>query len=721
MSLHRLFVHRSGDRSSRAITKALQGLLVSAATLLAVAPGARAQTLGPELVRQLALIEAEKAQRTPAQRKLDSQLIFALKQRRNDPVMADMPRLRIGVEMRGDGATLVDLRGTVTPALVRAIARAGGTVVSSHSELGALRAWVPVLRLESLAARPDVRWIEPPALIETSVTTMGDSDHLANFARGLFAADGSGVKICAISDGVANLASVQELGELPAVDVLPGQEGSGSEGTALLEIINDLAPGAALGFASASGGLIQFSINVRNLRFQAGCDVIVDDVGIDLSPSFQDGDIARAVNDVTANGAIYLTSAGNSGGLGRNSPAALPGSAAAYENDFRGVITDVGQGPVLANDFGGGVTLNRIAEDATSFVLEWSDAQLRSGNDYDLFMLVRNPDGTLSIDAMSNSNQTGTQSPRERIRSPMTDDDTGKLLMVTRRDGSQDRFIRLAAFGTGVRGLRGRLAIGTVGAIAGHQGANSAITVAAARASGDLNMPFPTRTIEPFSSQGPRRIFFTPDGTPLTPGNFSSTGGLVLPKPDVVGADGVATRTFDNPNTPANELFFGTSAAAPHIAAIVGLALSAVPDDASDAVRQRLRQNMKEILRRTALPLEAGPLDMGAGTVNALAVVQLGQLGLPCLDDLDNDGDGVADAADPGCAGLIAITEAPPCSDGVDNDEDGLLDAVDADCEAPSDGTECGSGGIQSMAILPLLAHLGRRRKRSGAQDVEQA
>src|SRR4030095_12789321 len=70
------------------------------------------------------------------------------------------------------------------------------------------------------------------------------------------------------------------------------------------------------------------------------------------------------------------------------------------------------------------------------------------------------------------------------------------------------------------------------------------------------------------------KIFFNPDGTPITPGNFlfSSDGGITLQKPDIAAADGVTSRTVGfNP-------FFGTSASAPHAAAIAALILSVRPN-----------------------------------------------------------------------------------------------------------------------------------------------
>ena len=52
-----------------------------------------------------------------------------------------------------------------------------------------------------------------------------------------------------------------------------------------------------------------------------------------------------------------------------------------------------------------------------------------------------------------------------------------------------------------------------------------------------------SNVVEQFSSDGLRRIFYNADGTAITPGNVSSTGGQLLQKPDVTAADGVTTTT----------------------------------------------------------------------------------------------------------------------------------------------------------------------------------
>jgi hypothetical protein len=109
--------------------------------------------------------------------------------------------------------------------------------------------------------------------------------------------------VCVLSDGVDSLAAIQASGDLPAVDVLPGQAGSGDEGTAMLEIVHDLAPGAALGFATAFTSLTQFAQNILDLRAD-GCDILVDDVLYLESPARTAP--SAAVNQVTAAGAFTL-------------------------------------------------------------------------------------------------------------------------------------------------------------------------------------------------------------------------------------------------------------------------------------------------------------------------------------------------------------------------------------------------------------------------------
>lgn len=66
--------------------------------------------------------------------------------------------------------------------------------------------------------------------------TEGPLAHQFNIARTVFGIDGTGVKIGVIADGVAHLADSQAAGELGPVTVLPGQAGTGDEGTAMLEI-----------------------------------------------------------------------------------------------------------------------------------------------------------------------------------------------------------------------------------------------------------------------------------------------------------------------------------------------------------------------------------------------------------------------------------------------------------------------------------------------------
>ncbi|MEI8242801.1 MAG: Ig-like domain-containing protein [bacterium] len=577
------------------LTLALLSLpaLLAAADVPAMADSARAQ---------IHALQQEKARRTPAQHKLSSRLIYAARQRRGQPPAPGVTSLDPMVRYEADGRVLVDIGSDVTPAVLAAIAQAGGTVVTRVPRYQAIRALLPVEQAEALAGRGDIRYIRPAAQATTltgSVTSQGDATHLAALARSTYNVDGTGIKIGVLSDSVDYLATLQASGDLGAVTVLPGQGGTGygytGEGTAMLEIVHDLAPAAQLYFATAFSSEAGFAQNILDLQ-AAGCDIIVDDVAYFDEPAFQDGIVAQAVSSVTAAGALYFSAAGNSGSKDH-------GTSGTWEGDFAdgGAATAPLAGPGRLHNFGGGITNNTVVSGGNSrrADLFWSDPQGASSNDYDLYVL--NSTGT-SVLRLSDGSQNGTQDPYEAVDTL----NIGERIVIVQYSGVS-RYLHLEAG-------RGRLSINTSGSTRGHNAVASAITVAAVSAvvnaypgafSGGAANP-----VESFSSDGLRRIFYHPNGTAITPGNLSSTGGRLLQKPDLAAADGASSAL------PGFNPFYGTSSAAPHAAAIAGLVWSY--DHLLPAA------TVLYALTNTALDIEAAGVDRdsGVGIVMALPAVR---------------------------------------------------------------------------------------------------
>jgi subtilisin family serine protease len=523
--------------------------------------------------------------------------------------------LRRMAEVDPDGMVTVDIKGDVTAGVLAYIDQMGGSIVSSVPAYRAVRARMPVDGVEPLAALDEVQSIKPaePMMTAQAVrsglstgsahdetltnkvnTSEGDAAHRASLARTYYGVNGAGIGIGVLSDGVNSLAARQASGDIPSVTVLSGQAGSGDEGTAMLEIVTDLAPGANLFFATANGGQAQFAANIEALC-NAGAKVIVDDVFYLFEAVFMDGTVATGVNNATNNGCVYFSSAGNSGNKD-------DGTSGVWEGDFVAAASNPPGVAGTAHNFGSGENSDQITKDtANGFVLQWADAQGASANDYDLYLF--NSSLTTIID-VSDDVQNGTQDPVEFISSAGSFNDLNNRLVIVKFSGA-NRYLHLNT-------LRGQLSINTTGQTAGHAAAKNAFGVAAVdvrTASGGAFTGGTANPVEKFSSDGLRRIFFQPNGTAITPGNFSSSGGEVVQKPDLAAADCVST------STPGFSTFCGTSAAAPHAAAIAALMLQAVPS--------LTRSSIQSAINARALDIEAAGTDRdsGAGIVDALGAV----------------------------------------------------------------------------------------------------
>ena len=245
-------------------------------------PGAT-QSISADVMQQIQALEDEKDSRTPAQQKIDSQLLYAMKMERSEPIASGVSSLDVNVGRSDSGRVVVDISARVDDQFLKFLARTGADVLSSSAESHSVRVDVPLASLEAIAASDNVSFIQPqadyllnqvsPAVTKTvddvhgeqdfevraervrqqltktlggaqddppieppaSLTSVGvrqsegDASHRANTARGTFNVDGTGVKIGVLSNGVVSLASSQASGDLGPVTVLPGQTGTGDE------------------------------------------------------------------------------------------------------------------------------------------------------------------------------------------------------------------------------------------------------------------------------------------------------------------------------------------------------------------------------------------------------------------------------------------------------------------------------------------------------------
>ena len=589
---------------------------------------------------------------------------------------------RLRMNANGDLQVYV-LMTALTSANESALTAAGATIEIRDVARRRVQARVPPARLKTIAALPFVTFVRLPTYARTrvgSVTTEGDAILNADVTRQQFGLDGTGVRIGVISDGIKGIFATGcttcsgaangpiATGDLPAstgirttagvltsssggitgrsfqtngdLEGLPPPSpacafpGAGAEGTALLEIAHDLAPGAQLSFANGDTDL-SFMQAVNALA--ASNDIVVDDVG--FYGEAYDGTSAVSTNTASALNSLsnpiraYVTAVGNDADehyLGNYSDSGIDGLTipgvvrSGHLHLFRQAAdtTDVlGLGPKPYNL----IFLPHSGE--VVIFLTWNDPFGSSANNYDLYLVQQS---TGQVVARSTDTQSGGQDPVEFIDFVNSGaQDYFRIVVQNVNNAAASRLLNLFSFQPecapdGPRVLAPphhdrhnyNTLTRSISAEGDAGGSPASVISVAAICSGS------SATASLFSSTLPDES--CNDRSHATAEFFSSRGPTLdgRTKPDIAAIDGVSVTGSGGFGSP----FFGTSAAAPHIAAIAGLLLQAAPClltsgsvDAS-AARQRLRN----VLLSGAVPLSSAVPDdtSGAGRADALASVQ---------------------------------------------------------------------------------------------------
>ena len=543
---------------------------------------------------------------------------------------------------------------------LKALRGAGGKIVSLNRSYQTVTVAAKPAQLPSLGSVARVVGITEALAPVTAagpcpsgeVVSEGDQQLKAAEARETPSIDGSEVKVGILSDSFDQATEAAdggplattapediESGDLPGLGDPPGTgdnpcgdltavenleddagtsvEEDADEGRAMAQIVHDLAPKADIAFATAFNGEGAFANNIRKLADPlVGAKVIADDVFYLEEPFFQDGPVAVAVNEAVDGGVTYLSAAGN------NSLVDAEGhQIASWETpNFR----DAGSCPPATQELGATSCLDfdpgaqtdrtfgiKVARGATLTVdLQWDEPWLGVETDLDAFLL--NSGGSL-IAAAGDDNVEESQKPLEVLewRNESGSQRTVQLVINHFSGGSPRLKFGLIENGSGVTGTEypqssGEDVVGPT--VFGHSGTAAAISVGAVPFDGKL-------PVERYSSRGPVRHDFGPveagkAALPLEPEEF-------LSKPDVAATDCGLTTFFARFELEEGWRFCGTSAAAPHAAAVAALMLGADPFATPAKIKAALRESAVKVGDS-----EIDPCAVGAGLVEAVGAIK---------------------------------------------------------------------------------------------------
>jgi len=533
--------------------------------------------------------------------------------------------------------------------------------LSAFSNL--ISGWLPVDRIKDAAALQNVKFIRTSrAQTRTgSITSQGDFLQHSDLLRAstqVPGLTGAGITVGVLSDSFGCVttptseagdiatgdlpAGTQVLEEYDATLSTPGAppcDGATDEGRAIGQMVYDVAPGTNIKFYTAFNGEADFANGIVALQ-AAGAQVIDDDVGYFDEPTYQDGIVAQAINQVAALGVAYFSSAGNSGRQAFEASWVDSGTVGAAGAD------NAGEKLMSFTSVDGKTTQNFLPlsvpsgfQEQSLQILQWDQpyttgAPNSGGNTSSLDICLTDSTGAVISGGCSGATPVGTDSVA--ITGLDTDGKTTAYgVQVGLVGGTPPPNKIKIIFADDGGGSQADPAFATYSAtIQGHPGAAGANAVGASYFRANpvcLPAVYPNFTVEAYSSAGGDPILFDVNGVPQT--------AVVRQKPNFVAPDGGNTTFFAEilgargdsilqcENAPGTWNFFGTSAAGPHAAGIAALLMQAQPNATPALITQALQNsallNMAAVdpASGAAVPQTAVNFDTGYGFVQADAAL----------------------------------------------------------------------------------------------------
>ena len=111
------------------------------------------------VAEQMQALQQEKASRTPAQQRIDSNILYTVRMLAGQSAAPGVPYLDTGVDLDAHDNIVVDMVANVSDQLLHQLKAAGAQVLYSNRALRSVRAVIPPQQIEGIAASADVIFI----------------------------------------------------------------------------------------------------------------------------------------------------------------------------------------------------------------------------------------------------------------------------------------------------------------------------------------------------------------------------------------------------------------------------------------------------------------------------------------------------------------------------------------------------------------------------------